>query len=329
MHVTFPFINQIVARPPRKKEIRPMEHWDVDTFDIPEIERSAFVPAMGGVGEYGGHTYWHDGSHWAYFGSKTPGEYRLDDVFQLLSHGAVRRIALAFGVGGFLEARYAPKYHSADKHLEELPNRKNIADDYRHRIAERVATALAANAAIVEGHLMLRVREPAYGLYLETEGRRDAPWHEAKLKQETLRPVANVFRHPAILYAFDEVEEAKAGLDAIGGAGAQRRRADHTFGALKRVGDFASEDLHMASVRSMALDMHASVTSRKMTKRAGSRVGDLFRLAMRDDEADAEALFDLADVVVKNADEGHKLLWEVFVPRFQERPVSLDLGGLL
>jgi hypothetical protein len=330
MLLELPFISQIIALMPRDATPCSAIVRDKGVFEFHESEVDEFKLAAVMTERVGNRKaakiYWKDGDFWAYFSGGIVGveaaEAQVSKTDAFLWHWFATIIAPEnfmfshFPSGGF------GHFHSQ---CETMPKRERIIENFRDHVMTQMQAAFAENVTIVDGSLMMKVREPGYQLYIQNEATKKSPsivckpvqeWLEAKLSRRLDKG------HVFSALDWDGFTDAVKSFRKIAPTA-------HVSDATQKLEilmpeAFTAERL-TPSVRSLACQAYRGMAARTIPEGHLKDYGQLYELF--EHQASMPGIIDrLVDVMsrlVHLADLEDRLAWDLFLERYDNAPISI------
>lgn len=192
MLVEFPFFNQIIATMPRDKTPSSNVIAETAVFEIPEDDPSGYDVAAVRTMRDGNHdpfkVYWRDGAFWTYCKGGVIG---LDSARAKLDKWELHDkhwFTTYLSPEQFLPTHQPTGSFVGDILWKERVDPRRIVENYREQIIRLVGTAYMYNLRIVDGSVLVKVREPVYGLSLYNKGTKRKPQVFAHFYQRGFQP---------------------------------------------------------------------------------------------------------------------------------------------
>jgi hypothetical protein len=330
MLLELPIISQIIALMPRDETPSSVVVRDKGVFEFIEADAGEFAPAVIMTERIGNRepatVFWKDGDFWAYFSGGIPGvdaaEAQIARADAFLWHWFASVIAPENYLFSHFTSGTFGGFHSD---VETIPKRDRIIENYRDHVVTRMQAAFADNVRIVDGALMVKVKEPAYGLYIRNDATKKAPKIGCRPMQAGIEPkVSRRLDNGHLFSALD-----RDGLV----------RAVCSFRKIAPEAIFSSEPPKMDilipevftaehltySARSLAYKAYRGMSARTIATRHMEDYGQLYELF--EHQAGKPGIVDrLVDVmarVVHLADHEDRLAWELFLERYDDAPITI------
>ncbi|MCS4089105.1 hypothetical protein [Rhizobium sp. BK176] len=330
MLLELPIISQIIALMPRDDTPSSVVVRDKGVFEFTEADPKEFAPAVIMTERIGNRepatVYWKEGDFWAYYTGGVPGvdadEAQIAKADAFKWHWFASVIAPENYLFSHFTSGTFGGFHSE---VETIPKRDRIIENYRDLVVGRMQEMFADNVRIVDGALMLKVKEPAYGLYIRNGATKKAPMVECYPTQAAVSPKVSRGLNNGHLFSaldWDGLSDAARIFRKIAPAAAVS--PDPPKMDILMPEAFTSEHLTY-SARSLAFMAYRGMGARTIAERHMADYGLLYELF--EHQANVPGIVDrLVDVmsrVVHLADLEDRLAWELFLERYDNAPISI------